>query len=637
MISLFFDLQGAQTKGSSMRGIGRYTRDLANALIMAPGLDEINLAWNNLLPSPLPDLSYSHEVKRRLVSAPYGAMPRRKHTTPLHDLQHDINDCLLRQAVFQSNSRHVLFSSLMETDSSNFVLPKHLNFQPHVTSYAIAYDIIPHLYHAEYLPTDGLRRRYDAHLAVKLSADIIFAISEKTRTDIIQELRIDPDRIVTIGTGIEARSFQGKGTPEALFRKRYGLLKPYLLFMGGEEFRKNIFGFVDALKYLSDAHKKSLQILIAGAVSADNQQRIKRELTENGFAEDSVIFARFLPQEDLLQAYRSCASTVIPSLYEGFGLPVLEAMACSAPVVASNNSSMAEILTETAFLFDPYQPEDIARKIDFVLTEREAVARLVTTYPATLRRHTWNQVACKIIETFEMTQRSQHQTRAIRTSMEKLAITNLGSPGTFFSDTMQKLAANHDVVVYADVKGLEALDATPLRLSLLENLRYVPQKNQPIISFVSGLPAITQFLKIARSAHHFLIIDRAAANGLANMLGKSSRPQYEQLLSEVRRAYATWLCEDNGISSVHITKKEVHITKIKDGTALSDLIVAEVKKYRRTHATVYAAELRDILKTYGQQKRRAKEVSLLAAVSVFDKRTLSSVGDQQQFLPDQSA
>jgi hypothetical protein len=320
--------------------------------------------------------------------------------------------------------------------------------------------------------------------------------------------------------------------------------------------------------------------------------------------------------------------TVIPSLYEGFGLPVLEAMACSAPVVASNNSSMTEILTEAAFLFDPYQPEDIARKIAFVLTEPEAVARFMTTYPATLRRHTWNQVASKIIDTLEATQRSQHQTPAMRASMEKLAMVNLGSPGTFVSGAMQKLAANHDVTVYADIKGLEALDATPLRLSRLENLRYVPQKNQPIISFVSGLPAFLQFLKIARSAHHFLIMDRAAIDGLVDMLRKSSRPQHDRLLSQVQQAQVTWLWEDNGISDVLISNKEVHITKIEDGIALSDLIVAEVKKYRRTHAMVYAAELRDILKTHGQQRRRAKEVSLLAAVSIFDKRILTSVGEK---------
>lgn len=413
MVSLFVDLQGAQTEGSSRRGIGRYTRDMVRALLRSKELEQLYLGWNNALTSPVADFSEA-SVYAEVISAPYGVHRRSRYARSIYDLQREVNDTFFRQALAHSRCKHVLFSSLMETDETNFMLPRHLNFSPFSTSYGIVYDIIPYLYPDPYLRLPSDAAKYEAHLRVKLGADRLLAISETTRLDLIRHLGIDPDRVVTIGAGVEPSAFEGRATDERDFRNGFGLTRPFLFFLGGDEFRKNLPGLIRALPYLPKARRDTLQLLVAGAVADENKAAFMTLAQAGGLPEDAIRFGQFLTHEALLAAYRYSLLTVIPSHYEGFGLPVLEAMACGAAVVASGNSSMSEILTDRDFLFDSTSPQDIASRIEYALTHPQHVEALRASYAAILANHGWQRVAERILDTFRAVESGQNQTRSAR-------------------------------------------------------------------------------------------------------------------------------------------------------------------------------------------------------------------------------
>ena len=125
------------------------------------------------------------------------------------------------------------------------------------------------------------------------------------------------------------------------------------------------------------------------------------DLSNSGF-EGSVIYTGFVPQEDLPALYSGCRVFVYPSLYEGFGLPILEAMACGAPVITSNNSSMAEIAKDAAILVDPRSENQLKRAIEMILDlNLENYQKMVNASLNRARVYTWTKTARETLKVYE--------------------------------------------------------------------------------------------------------------------------------------------------------------------------------------------------------------------------------------------
>ena len=182
-------------------------------------------------------------------------------------------------------------------------------------------------------------------------ADGLIAVSENTRQDAIRVLGIAPDRIRTIYSGIAEEYFQAKPKPRA---------KPYALYVGTIEPRKNIDALLGAWALLKPSLRAAFDLLIAGprGWSSDRTfDRIEREAKYLGY----------VPEQDLPALTAGATLFAYPSLYEGFGFPVAQAMAAGAPVVTSNNSCLPEIVSDAAILIDPKSASEIAAALTRLL------------------------------------------------------------------------------------------------------------------------------------------------------------------------------------------------------------------------------------------------------------------------------
>jgi glycosyltransferase involved in cell wall biosynthesis len=231
-------------------------------------------------------------------------------------------------------------------------------------------------------------------------ADLVITPSEATKADIVGHLRINPDRIAVVPWGCEER-FQPTGDRErfAAVRRRYRLPTRYLLFVGTLEPRKNLTGLLHAYAILRAAgHDENLKLVVAGRMGWLYHDIF--DTVKSLGLEEEVVFTGFVDDEDLPHLYRGAQLFVFPSLYEGFGLPILEAMASGVPVVTSNAASMTEVAGEAAMLVDPHDSQAIAEGMGQVLYEDRLRDVLIQKGLTRARHFTWESVAQKTLELY---------------------------------------------------------------------------------------------------------------------------------------------------------------------------------------------------------------------------------------------
>ena len=174
-----------------------------------------------------------------------------------------------------------------------------------------------------------------------------------------------------------------------MFLARYALRPDYLLFVGAGDARKNVLGLLQAYAMLPKTMRMKHQLVIVGADVA----RLHEAATSLGIEPRELAPLRYMPEEDLPALYSMCRAFVMPSKHEGFGLPALEAMACGVPVIASNTTSLPEVVGANDALFDPYDPASIADRLQLVLKDDEFRSRLARDGLARAAEFTWEESA----------------------------------------------------------------------------------------------------------------------------------------------------------------------------------------------------------------------------------------------------
>lgn len=201
-------------------------------------------------------------------------------------------------------------------------------------------------------------------------ADRIIAISEHTKNDIIKYFNASPE-LVTVTRLAAGDAYREVKDPDSLqaARKKYGLPDNYILFVGSLEPRKNVRTLLKAYSLLPERLKKEFRMVVAGGRGWLNSD-IPGAVKDLGI-EDRVTFAGYIDSSDIAAVYSGAAVFAYPSLYEGFGLPILEAMSCGTPVVTSDVSSMPEVAGEAAVLVSPRSPEAIAAALERVIEDAD--------------------------------------------------------------------------------------------------------------------------------------------------------------------------------------------------------------------------------------------------------------------------
>jgi glycosyltransferase involved in cell wall biosynthesis len=192
------------------------------------------------------------------------------------------------------------------------------------------------------------------------SAQHIIAVSEFTRTRVVEAFNVDAEKVSVVLNGIGSE-FSPQSTEEIdRVRTQLGLpLNPYVLFVGSLEPRKNLLGLLAAWSVVQEKCR-DVRLVVAGLNKGSTNVF---SAVQMGKLPPGVVFTGYVPDADLPALYSGAMCFVYPSLYEGFGLPPLEAMACGTPVITSEGSSLSEVVGSAAILVDPHRPESIAEAI----------------------------------------------------------------------------------------------------------------------------------------------------------------------------------------------------------------------------------------------------------------------------------
>ena len=332
----------ARTATDHFPGIGRCVVNLAQSMVPLLGKgDRLILLRDHAQPSPW-DLTALAGERLRVVDAPISPFS-------LHQ-QWAIPRILRRLGADLYHSPYYL-----------------MPYRPKVPTVVTVYDLIPLLFPQHVSTTARLLFRWMMALALRVASHVI-VISQATRRDLLTFYHLPPKKVTAISLAAEPTFHPPPLTEVKRVRHKYTLPEDYLLYLGINKPHKNLVRLIDAFSRITHHvsrftfHASRFTLIIAGAWDSrypEPQQRVEALGLEN-----VVRFLGPVPEADLPALYAGAALFVFPSLCEGFGLPVLEAMACGTPVVCSNTSSLPEIVGEAALTFNPLDVTEMAAKIE---------------------------------------------------------------------------------------------------------------------------------------------------------------------------------------------------------------------------------------------------------------------------------
>jgi glycosyltransferase involved in cell wall biosynthesis len=232
-------------------------------------------------------------------------------------------------------------------------------------------------------------------------ADWILVDSLYTRRDLIEHLRIPETRIsVVYPSGHEAFATNIPAAKIESVKNKYGIRDHYFLFVGTLEPRKNLPRVLDAFKVFLEKHQDH-QLVLVGSQAFAHGKYVEQLTRDHGLASTSVLAPGFLDHDSLNALYCGSQGLVFPSLYEGFGIPILEAMASGCPVITSNATSTPEVAGDAGILVDPYSIEEITDSINQLAENPSLRRKLVDRGFVQIKKFSWKATADGVIEAYK--------------------------------------------------------------------------------------------------------------------------------------------------------------------------------------------------------------------------------------------
>lgn len=410
---IVIDLQGAQTE-SRFRGIGRYSTSLAQAMARNAGDHEVWVAVNGAFPSGIDDI-------RRAMDGLVPAERIRVFDTfrevgwpdSGNTWRRQASECMWEAALAGLQPDIVHVSSLFEGAQGGAVTSIG-RIPGSAPSAMTLYDLIPLLNPEKYLGSQWGRDWYMDKLEALKRAPLLLSISDHARKEALQAIDLDPSRVVNMSSAISSH-FQPMpvdDTARERLRDRFGIHGRFIMYSGAMEPRKNAERLLQAFAMLGDRTLAGLQLVIAGNVHSNDMIRFRSLATQLGVA-GQVVYTGYITDEELILLYSASSVYVFPSLHEGFGLPALEAMACGAPTIGSDTTSVPEVIGRADALFDPTSVADMTRSIRRVLEDASFAASLREHAPLQAARFSWDTTAIKALQEFERVVASRPSPRRV--------------------------------------------------------------------------------------------------------------------------------------------------------------------------------------------------------------------------------
>ncbi len=400
---IVIDLQGAQTE-SRYRGIGRYSLSISKELVRLGGKHEFIIALNGAFPDSLLPIrrEFTDLLPQANIRVWESPGPTRE-SQPENAQNRRVGE-LVREAFLASLRPDIVFVTSLFEGYIDDAITSIGRFDRTTLVACIQYDLIPLVYPEHYLePNPNYNGHYRQKLDYVKEAHLLLAISRATAEECHHKLSIPRERIRNIGAAASEVFTQHQHDCEHAknLRQKHGVLHDFILYTGGSDQRKNLSRLLEAYRQLPIAIRDRHQLMLAGHISEGEKDALRKSAIRLGLGAEAVIFTGYVSDHDLAHLYGECRAFVFPSWHEGFGLPALEAMACGAPVIASNTSSLPEVVGRTDALFDPYDVGAIAKKIERVLTDDAFRTDLIRHGRSQAQRFSWSHSARSALEAFE--------------------------------------------------------------------------------------------------------------------------------------------------------------------------------------------------------------------------------------------
>ena len=365
-------------------GSGQYLRYLVPALIEADPSLEISL----IVPRPM-------LTADKAVGGTAFAWPDRVNVVPVDIKSGNLGKVLFEQVTFpktatavQADLAHVpYFGSAMS---------------PRLPTIVTIHDLIPMIL-PEYRGSASVRLYTSLVAAAAANADLILADSDASRNDILARLHVAPEKVRTIYLA-PAPHYEPleTWTQVEYIIKKYNLPETYILYMGGFDVRKNVTALLHAWTYVAKGLGDSVQLVLAGNLPKEDSaffpdpMKIARELN----IEEFIVTPGWIEEVDKPYLYGAARVFVYPSRYEGFGLPVLEAMACGTPVVTTNVSSLPELVGADAFQIDPDDTRRMASPMIALTIQEETHNDMANRGYQQAAKFTWQKTAEQTLQAY---------------------------------------------------------------------------------------------------------------------------------------------------------------------------------------------------------------------------------------------
>jgi glycosyltransferase involved in cell wall biosynthesis len=400
---IVIDMQGAQTE-SRFRGIGRYTMSLAQAIVRNRGDHEIILALSGLFPSTIEPIraAFDDLLPQENIRIWYTPGPVRE-CDPANRWRRKAAE-YIREAFLASLRPDVVYiPSLFEGYGDDAVTSIGL-FAPQIPTVVTVHDLIPLLNPETYLQHNpSYAQHYQRKIEHLKNANWWLAVSESAGRECRDALGLSAELMSTTYEGCDAvfqpLEISKSETQQVL--KRFRITQPFILYAGGADERKNLPRLIQAFAALPVHLRAGHQLLLAGKMPEGNIAELNSLAKIAGLRPDELCFTGYVTDDELVQLYNLCELFVFPSWHEGFGLPALEAMACGAPVIGANTSSLPEVIGLAAALFDPLDVAAIASRMAQALENDAFRASLREHGLQQARRFSWDETAKRAIAAWE--------------------------------------------------------------------------------------------------------------------------------------------------------------------------------------------------------------------------------------------
>lgn len=389
------DLQACQS-ASKLRGIGRYSLSLAKeeiTILHAKGHTATVLLNANFSEEFEAVKSHLHNLYPQLKILSFKIPTSSASGEPANQWRLRSAELLREYFVAQLAPDYLHVSTLIADGWGDDCVASVGELGIHIPTALTHYDMIPLVLEDLYMPPGFFRDHYLRRLDSVKRADLLLAISDYSKTEAIEWLKRSPVSVASISAAVDNDFSYLNFDPEKVI-KSYGLDKGYLLYApGGFDPRKNIGRLIEAYSGIDREIRSRYPLVIASKLHPGIKDHWENFAKDLGLESDSLLFTDYVPDDHLKCLYKMCHAYIFPSLHEGFGLPVLEAMVCGAPVIGSDRTSIPEAIGLQEALFDPYSVEDIREKLNRICTDKEYLSLLQEHSKIQPSRFSWRRSA----------------------------------------------------------------------------------------------------------------------------------------------------------------------------------------------------------------------------------------------------